>query len=112
MEIKQQKGVFIFVIAYSYARKSSINKRIDDYFVTVTDNSLSDAKIVAGDVLVVRMGAPAANEQTVLATVKTGKLSLLKWGADAIKKIGQGDIADSTQCPAVVGIVVGVLRAF
>jgi hypothetical protein len=38
MEIKQQKGVFIFVIAYSYARKSSINKRIDDYFVTVTDN--------------------------------------------------------------------------
>lgn len=80
-------------------------------FVTVTDNSLSDAKIVAGDVLIIRTGVPAANEQTVLATVKTGKLSLLKWGADAIKKIGQGDVADSTQCPAVVGIAVGVLRA-
>lgn len=34
MIIKQQKGVFIFVIAYSYDRKNSINKRIDDYFVT------------------------------------------------------------------------------
>lgn len=80
-------------------------------FVTVTDNSLSDAKIVAGDVLIVRTGVPAVNEQTVLATVKTGKLSLLKWGADAVKKIGQGDIEDSTKCPAVFGIVVGVLRA-
>ena len=30
----------------------------------------------------------------------------------AFKKIGQGEIADSTQCPAVVGIAVGVLRAF
>lgn len=81
-------------------------------FVTVTDNSLNDAKIVSGDVLVVRTGVPAVNEQTVLATIKTGKLSLLKWGADAFKKIGQGDIADSTQCPAVVGVVVGVLRSF
>ena len=81
-------------------------------FVTVTDNSLSDAKIVPGDVLVIRTGVPAVNEQTVLATIKTGKLSLLKWGADAFKKIGQGDIADSTQCPAVVGVVVGVLRSF
>ncbi|MBR0237327.1 MAG: hypothetical protein IJQ39_04465 [Thermoguttaceae bacterium] len=81
-------------------------------FVTVTDNSLSDAKIVPGDILVVRTGVPAVNDQTVLATIKTGKLSLLKWGADAFKKIGQGDIADSTQCSAVVGVVVGVLRSF
>ena len=80
-------------------------------FVTVTDNSFSDAKIVAGDVLVVRTDVPAREGQTVLATVKTGKLSLLKWGADAVKKIGQGDVEDSTQCSAVVGIAVGVLRA-
>ena len=80
-------------------------------FVTVTDGSFSDAKIVAGDVIVVRTDVPASEGQTVLATVKTGKLSLLKWGADAVKKIGQGDVADSTQCPAVVGIAVGVLRA-
>ncbi len=80
-------------------------------FVTVTDNSFSDAKIVAGDVIVVRTDVPASEGQTVLATVKTGKLSLLKWGADAVKKIGQGDLADSTKCPAVIGIAVGVLRA-
>lgn len=79
--------------------------------VKVSDNTLSDAKIVAGDVIVVRTDVPASEGQTVLATVKTGKLSLLKWGADAVKKIGQGDVADSTQCPAVVGIAVGVLRA-
>ena len=80
-------------------------------FVTVTDNSFSDAKILAGDVLVVRTDVPAREGQTVLATTKTGKLSLLKWGADAIKKIGQGKVEDSTQCQAVVGIAVGVLRA-
>lgn len=80
-------------------------------FVTVTDNSFSDAKILAGDVLVVRTDVPAREGQTVLATTKTGKLSLLKWGADAIKKIGQGKVEDSTQCQSVVGIAVGVLRA-
>jgi repressor LexA len=80
-------------------------------FVTVTDNSFSDAKIIAGDVLVIRTDVPAREGQTVLATTKTGKLSLLKWGADAIKKIGQGNVEDSTQCLPVVGIAVGVLRA-
>ena len=80
-------------------------------FVTVTDNSFSDSKIIAGDVLVIRTDVPAREGQTVLATTKTGKLSLLKWGADAIKKIGQGNIEDSTQCLPVVGIAVGVLRA-
>jgi repressor LexA len=80
-------------------------------FVTVTDNSFSDSKIIAGDVLVIRTDVPAREGQTVLATTKTGKLSLLKWGADAIKKIGQGNVEDSTQCLPVVGIAVGVLRA-
>ena len=81
-------------------------------FVTVTDNSFSDAKIVAGDVIVVRTDVSAAEGQTVLAIAKTGKLSLLKWGADAIKKIGLGEITDTTQCEAVVGIALGVMRKF
>ena len=80
--------------------------------VTVKDNTFSDAKIVAGDVIVVRTDVPASEGQTVLATTKSGKLSLVKWGADAVKKIGQGEITDTTQCEAVVGIVLGVMRKF
>lgn len=80
--------------------------------VTVKDNSFSDAKIVAGDVIVIRTDIPAAEGQTVLATAKTGKLSLLKWGVDAFKKIGLNTIEDSTQCEAVVGIALGVMRKF
>ena len=80
--------------------------------VTVKDNTFSDAKIVAGDVIVVSTDVPASEGQTVLATTKSGKLSLVKWGADAVKKIGQGEITDTTQCEAVVGIVLGVMRKF
>ena len=78
--------------------------------VTVKDNTFSDAKIVAGDVIVVRTDIPASEGQTVLATAKSGKLSLVKWGADAFKKIGLGEITDTTQCEAVVGIALGVMR--
>lgn len=42
---KQQKYVFIFVIAYSYVRKNSTNKRTDDIFVTATDIEPVPAKI-------------------------------------------------------------------
>ena len=80
--------------------------------VTVKDNTFNDAKIVAGDVIVVRTDIPASEGQTVLATAKTGKLSLIKWGADAVKKIGLNDGADSTKCEAVVGIALGVMRKF
>ena len=78
--------------------------------VTVKDNTFNDAKIVAGDVIVVRTDIPASEGQTVLATAKTGKLALIKWGADAIKKIDLNDNADSTKCEAVVGIALGVMR--
>ena len=78
--------------------------------VTVKDNTFNDAKIVAGDVIVVRTDIPASEGQTVLATAKTGKLSLIKWGADAVKKIGLNDSSDSTKCEAVVGIALGVMR--
>ncbi len=80
--------------------------------VTVKDNTFNDAKIVAGDVIVVRTDVPASEGQTVLATAKSGKLSLIKWGADALKKIGLNDISDSTNCEAVVGIALGVMRKF
>ncbi len=78
--------------------------------VTVKDNTFNDAKIVAGDVIVVRTDIPASEGQTVLATAKTGKLSLIKWGADVVKKIGLNDSSDSTKCEAVVGIALGVMR--
>ena len=78
--------------------------------VTVTDNSLSESKIQPGDVIVLRSDVPAHEGQTVLATTKANKLSLLIWGKTAFKKIGLTEIADSTQCPAVLGVAVGVLR--
>lgn len=79
-------------------------------FVTVTDDSLSESKVLPGDVIVVRTGVSAREGQTILATAKTGKVSLLKWGAEADRKMGLNHVEDSTQCPAVIGIAVGLLR--
>lgn len=80
-------------------------------FIDVADNSFNDSKIVAGDVIVVRTDIPAKDGQTVMAQVK-GKTALVKWGADAMKKIGKGAIESTVECEDVVGVVVGVARGY
>ncbi len=80
-------------------------------FIEVKDNSFSDSKLVAGDVLIVRTDMPAKDGQTVMAQIKN-KTVLAKWTADTMKKIAKAAIENSVDCEDVVGVVVGAIRGF